>query len=855
MARIVRKPRWLYNWVRNKPTLGNLAPYSPDGTDLATVSMWAEPRFKGSVTAADCGIPEDLPLVDVWRLVPDQTLSNRITQGSAEDRANVIVGLLLLDATEECLLSVLLDQRNGIAFESRDEAEAAIAAGREAYEQPIQDALAYFAEAGQQARANAGFALCPDALTHLDTLRQRRPNEFERIRGRLRVAGASLRALDTALKKHRQTKVRTAAATGQSVRRPPDAGPYGSDRSGTFYYKETVEGTISVQLANFHATIKKEVIRDDGTEENAFFEIEGRLCPSGKPLPVITVSLSQFNLMTWVTPNWGNAAIVNAGASIRDHLRCAIQKLSGDKVERIVVYGHTGWRRIRNAWWYLHAGGALGASGNREDIMVEVDTGAMQRYRLPVSDCSTTALQAAIRCSLAIIDIAPERRGIGYLCLATIYRAPTYSAYRIDLVTFIEGKTGAMKTELLALLIAHFGDFSARDLPASWEDTATDVEIKASHAQDAVFAIDDFKPTGGRNGVDKMHAKADRILRGAGNQSGRGRRSANLGAKPAYFPRGFIVCTGEDVPRGESLRGRLVIAGMRKGDIDPERLTALQQAGARGELAVSMAGYIRWLAPQFDALRDTLPAEVQRYRQRDDLQFAHSRAKDNLGSLMAGLRLFLDYALAVGAINLQTHAAHMTEGEKTLVELLYAQAQYIRDADEVDRFLALLRTAFNTGRAHLSDQLTNGPPTDAPSFWGWRQLPARDPLGTDDNRWEPQGDRIGWLNGDELLLDAEAAFTTAQMLAQHQGQCFEITQATLWARMRDRGLLILPRVSDHDDARQKEPRLKIQRRIAGKVQRVLALKAAVLDESRTRCTRSETENQDGCEIEICREEF
>lgn len=53
IARIVRKPRWLYDWLRNKPTLGNLAPYSPDGKDLATVSGWAEPRFKGSVTAAD----------------------------------------------------------------------------------------------------------------------------------------------------------------------------------------------------------------------------------------------------------------------------------------------------------------------------------------------------------------------------------------------------------------------------------------------------------------------------------------------------------------------------------------------------------------------------------------------------------------------------------------------------------------------------------------------------------------------------------------------------------------------------------------------------------------------------------
>ena len=53
VVRMVRKPRWLLSWLRNKPTLGNLAQYSPDGSDLATVSAWAEPRFKGAVTAAD----------------------------------------------------------------------------------------------------------------------------------------------------------------------------------------------------------------------------------------------------------------------------------------------------------------------------------------------------------------------------------------------------------------------------------------------------------------------------------------------------------------------------------------------------------------------------------------------------------------------------------------------------------------------------------------------------------------------------------------------------------------------------------------------------------------------------------
>ena len=53
VVRIVRRPRWLYNWLRYKPTLGNLAPYCPVGKDLATVSVWAEQRYKGAVSAAD----------------------------------------------------------------------------------------------------------------------------------------------------------------------------------------------------------------------------------------------------------------------------------------------------------------------------------------------------------------------------------------------------------------------------------------------------------------------------------------------------------------------------------------------------------------------------------------------------------------------------------------------------------------------------------------------------------------------------------------------------------------------------------------------------------------------------------
>ncbi|MEM8643379.1 MAG: alpha-hydroxy acid oxidase [Pseudomonadota bacterium] len=50
---LVRRPRWVFRYLCNKFTIANLAPYSPHGEDLASVSAWAEPRFKGAVTPAD----------------------------------------------------------------------------------------------------------------------------------------------------------------------------------------------------------------------------------------------------------------------------------------------------------------------------------------------------------------------------------------------------------------------------------------------------------------------------------------------------------------------------------------------------------------------------------------------------------------------------------------------------------------------------------------------------------------------------------------------------------------------------------------------------------------------------------
>ena len=196
--------------------------------------------------------------------------------------------------------------------------------------------------------------------------------------------------------------------------------------------------------------------------------------------------------------------------------------------------------------------------------------------------------------------------------LGTLYRAPLGEIAFIDFSIHLTGPTGVFKSELAALVQAHFGaGFNSRRLSASWADTANMLEKKAFLAKDAVLVIDDFAPTGTTADVQRLHREADRLFRGAGNRSGRARMRADGGSRPTYYPRGLIVSTGEDIPSGQSLRARMLVLELAPGDVDTDVLSRAQQDAGGGVLAKAMAGYLQWLAPRVDELRRRL-AERQR---------------------------------------------------------------------------------------------------------------------------------------------------------------------------------------------------------------------------------------------------
>jgi hypothetical protein len=114
--------------------------------------------------------------------------------------------------------------------------------------------------------------------------------------------------------------------------------------------------------------------------------------------------------------------------------------------------------------------------------------------------------------------------------------------------------------------------------------------------------VDDFAPTGGV-GDGTLESVAERLFRAAGNHQGRSRLGGNGRVRSPQPPRSLILATGEEVPRGHSLRARLLIVQVAPEDVNREILTQCQNAGLTGQLAAAMGGFLVWVAGQYEELQ------------------------------------------------------------------------------------------------------------------------------------------------------------------------------------------------------------------------------------------------------------
>lgn len=499
----------------------------------------------------------------------------------------------------------------------------------------------------------------------------------------------------------------------------------------------TKEGEVyGIPLCNFVARVDEEIVADDGVTRTRVLAISGALA-KGTQLARVQVRADVFADLNWITREWGVGAIVHAGRGVRDQVREAIEQFSSAARER-VVYSHTGWRRVRDRWAFLHAGGAIGAEG----VQVELDR--LHNYRLPdtVED-----LTGAIQLSATLLNAAPS--AVAYPLLGVTYAAPLASILKADYTVFPVGPTGNLKTGLATISQQHFGTFSAQTLPASWISTPNAIEATIFAAKDVVCTIDDFKPA-----LDpRISSLASRVITQIGNGAFRDRLLSDLSTAPQRPPRAQVLATGEQLPGvdGDSAQQRLIEvqvdrATLRYGSPD-EPIDRLQAQAPR--LPHSMRGYIEFLAPQYDELSISLPR--RQLELRADLlrrigPGVHLRTPDALAKLLVAIELFGAFAVEAGAFKQRTADRWFAEASAAFVELGKAKARSSADGAPVAMFMRVLSAMFAGHLAHLDP------------------LDPRDrdhaEIGKYGSRRASRSQLVGWWAGDHAWLLPDLTLTT-----------------------------------------------------------------------------------------------
>jgi hypothetical protein len=204
-----------------------------------------------------------------------------------------------------------------------------------------------------------------------------------------------------------------------------------------------------------------------------------------------------------------------------------------------------------------------------------------------------------------------------------------------------------------------------------------------------------------------------------------------------------------------------------------------------------MAGFLHWLAPKYALLQQTMPQELALLRQNVAVD-GHLRTPGIVAQLALGLQTFLAYAAECGAITDGQHEALWQRGWAALCDVAEQQAVQQTQEDDVQRFLSALAGALTAGDAHAADAHRPGAPCEWPE-WGWRREVnhSENDIGSQrtTTTWRAQGRCIGWVDGERLYLDPEAAYSVADRFAATHKRGLVLSAQTLWKRLHERGLL------------------------------------------------------------------
>jgi hypothetical protein len=461
------------------------------------------------------------------------------------------------------------------------------------------------------------------------------------------------------------------------------AGPYLASPRGLFIDQGRA-GLI--KLANFWSCITQHLKRDDGLEAAHEYEIA---CHRGNELATVSVPANKFAQMAWVAEKLRPRFILCAGSKVKDQVREATQLFSDFDIPESTIYTAPGWRIFGEQYGYVHGGGVIGIAG---DFRIELPSD-LAPFALPDAPSGKELIEA-VRAALELLRFGPERLAGPLFCVP--WRALLKPA---DFVVWVYGETGAFKTERAALVMQHVGaGFTSKRVYVSLHaDSVAAMREKIFLIKDAPCLCDDYRP--GLTGLERstQQQNLDLIMRAAGNIAGRSTLGTDRRLVSGRPPRCLSILTAEDLPYGESTKGRGLLLQVHHGDFLKETLSRHQSAAAKGVFAAATAGFLASLAPKLKSVLERW--DIKFAERRNEATGQHARTPGIVADLYMGAELFVEFAIEIYAIPPGDGAVALNTIWNGLLEASAEQAALqISDKPEV-RFIELHRAASARGTA------------------------------------------------------------------------------------------------------------------------------------------------------------
>jgi hypothetical protein len=486
-------------------------------------------------------------------------------------------------------------------------------------------------------------------------------------------------------------------------------------------------------------------------------------------------------LRRFIAASAGEAFTVRA--RMTKHLPSAIIQLSGEYPRR-THHNFMGWTQLDGQWVYVSPGACIGDYGPLSDKpQVELGT-RLRDYALGQSgwEDSLTAFQAAIK--VVPRELAPACVAFALLPIVQHW----FPAATPKPALHLAGTTGSGKSEIAALLTSFYGSFTRDTPPAQWGDTINTVETLGYALTDAVYWVDDYKPSY----VDERTFM--RFLQSYSRGMGRGRLTREAKLRQERPCRGLLLSTGEATIEGEaSILARMLVLDVPSWEKrDPHRRALSDFEPFRQHLSGFTTHFSAWRAQQANTQNSVLLKELSN-GYASSVRGYQDKLNAAIGNQASTGRTIMNWAVLVTVYRLLRRFLESKACDEVLPgwqDTIVETAKSVRQERASELFLDVLGQLLANGQVIL----------------------ASDPRNPEEPR--PGCVMVGCRTEQYIYLMPDLAYREVSRV-----QPLRFTVSAIGAQLRDEGWLI---PSDEDR------HLTVQVRLRGIKLRMWRLKAQIL---------------------------